>query len=152
MKNFTNIILLSAGILLSLTGCQKGTGTNEGNGKLVRFSMSTGTSTRTAYSGEVKNGKERIDWAAGDKVMIWSDNATVRPEGTPYFSGNNNLAVYTVGTITTSEEKSYATIEDPAGNGLQYPDEDPGSQFWGVYPASAVTASPANNQLSFSIA
>lgn len=147
MKRIINIVLLSAGILLSLTGCQKGSETNEtGNGKLVRFSMSTGVNTRTAYSGEVENNKERIDWVAGDQVMIWSDNATVRPQGTPYFTGNNNLAVYTVGTITASSEKSYATINDNPGNGLQYPDNDPGSKFWGVYPAEAVTDSPVASE------
>lgn len=150
MKRITSIILLSAGILLSLSGCQKGPEA-EYSGRLVRFSASTGAETRTAYSGVRNNGKERIDWSSGDKIMIWSDNATVRPDGTPFFSGNNNLAVYTIGTITSSDEKSIATIEDPDGNGLLYPDNDPGSQFWGVYPSSAVTESPTGNSVLFEI-
>lgn len=151
MKKIANIILLSAGILLSLAGCQKGSETNHDNDRIVRFSASAGERTRTAYSGEVTNGKERIDWVEGDKIMVWSDNATVRPQGTPYFEGNNNLAVYNIGTISGNAEKSVATIEDPLGNGLQYPEADPGSTFWGVYPASAVTSSPVGNSVSFTI-
>ena len=144
MKQIANILLLSAGILLSLTGCQKGPEINNDSDNLVRFTATTGNETRTAYSGEIKNGKERIDWAEGDKIMVWSDNATVRPGGTAYFTGNDKLAVYTIGTIDKPDsEISSATIEDPAGNGLQYPDSNPGTILWGVYPAEAVKASPA---------
>ena len=148
MKKITNIILLSAGLLLSMTACQKGTD-EQNSDRLVRFSASTGSETRTAYSGVLSDDEkyERIDWSAGDKIMIWSDNATVRPTGKAYFTGNDNLAVYSLGTITASKEKSTATIEDPQGNGLQYPEDDPGSTFWGVYPASAVTASPTGNSV-----
>ena len=151
MKKIANIVLLSAGILLSLTGCQKGSEINNDSDNLVRFSASTGTATRTAYSGEIKNGKERIDWTTGDKIMVWSDNATVRTGGTPYFSGNSNLAVYTIGSISDSDEKSIATITDPQGNGLQYPDANPGTVLWGIFPASAVTESPVNNAVPFKI-
>lgn len=152
MKQFTHIALLSAGILLSLTGCQKGTGVDNA-GKKARFSASTGYETRTAYSGVRDANKkiERIDWTSGDQIMVWSDNATVRPQGTPYFSGNDKLAVYNIGTITASDEKSVATVEDRRDSGLLYPDDNQDCQFWGVYPASAVTASPVNNTLPLAI-
>ena len=152
MKKITSIALLTAGILLSLTGCQKGTGVDNSD-KIVRFSASTGYETRTAYSGVLDTDKkiERIDWSAGDEIMIWSDNATVRPSGTPYFSGNDKLAVYKIGSITASGEKSIAAIVDENGGGLLYPDNDPGSIFWGVYPASAVKESPVNNSVPFAI-
>ena len=151
MKQFTNIVLLSAGILLSLTGCQKGPGVEAG--KNVRFNASTGYETRTAYSGVRDENKkiERIDWSAGDQIMVWSDNATVRKPGSPYFSGNDKLAVYSIGTITASDEKSIATVNDNLGGGLVYPDDNAGTTLWGVYPASAVTASPVNNTVSFTI-
>ena len=42
MKKIANIVLLSAGILLSLTGCQKGSEINNDSDNLVRFSASTG--------------------------------------------------------------------------------------------------------------
>ena len=151
MKKIANIVLLSAGILLSMTGCQKGSEINNDSDNLVRFSASTGYATRTTYSGVIKNGKERIDWAEGDQIMVWSDNATVRNGGTPYFPGNQNLAVYPIGSISDSDEKSIATLTDPNGNGLQYPDANPGSILWGIYPASAVTKSPVGNAVPFSI-
>lgn len=152
MKPFTNIVLLSAGILLSLTGCQKGTGV-ENAGKKARFSASTGYETRTAYSGVRDQNKkiERIDWTSGDRIMVWSDNATVRPQGTPYFTGNDKLAVYSIGTITASGEKSVATVEDRLDSGLLYPDNDPGTTFWGVYPAEAVAESPEDNAVPLTI-
>ena len=137
MKKIANIVLLSAGILLSMTGCQKGTEVNNDSDNLVRFSAVTGTETRTAYSGVIKNGKERIDWSAGDQIMVWSDNATVREGGTPYFTGNTNLAVYAIGSISDSDEKSIATITDPTGSGLQYPATNPGTTLWAAYPALA---------------
>lgn len=81
MKKTTSLFLLSAGILLSLAGCQKGTETNGNEGRAVRFGAVTGVpGTRTAYSGIVDEAtkKERIDWVAGDKVMIASDKAVDR--------------------------------------------------------------------------
>ena len=151
MKQISNIVLLSAGILLSLTGCQKGPGVEAGNN--VRFNASTGYETRTAYSGVRDENKkiERIDWTAGDQIMVWSDNATVRKPGSPYFAGNDKLAVYSIGSITASDEKSIATVNDNLGGGLVYPDDNAGTTLWGVYPASAVTASPVNNTVSFTI-
>lgn len=150
MKKITSIVLLTAGILLSLTGCQKGTEVDN-SGKLVRFSASTGVNTRTAYSGVLDTEKkiERIDWTAGDEIIIWSDYATVRNGGSLY--GNDKLAVYKIGSITASGEKSVATIEDNTGGGLQYPDNEQACTFWGVYPASAVTASPEGNSVPFVI-
>ena len=59
MKRITGFVLLMAGILLSLTGCQKGNEIDK-SGNAVRFGVSTGVNTRTAYSGEGKkdaNGK-----------------------------------------------------------------------------------------------
>ena len=48
MRNIAKVTLLSAGILLSLTGCQKGTTVNRG--KNVTFKASTKTyETRTAF-------------------------------------------------------------------------------------------------------
>lgn len=142
MKNLTNLVLLCAGILLSLTGCQEKVNNEESvvSGDYVKFSATTAPQTRTAYSGEIKNGKERIDWMAGDQILIWSDKATVKPDAAPYFSGNDNLAIYSIGSITASDEKSVATIEDNQGAGLLYPDKTTKCQFWGVYPGEVVTA------------
>ena len=152
MKQILNIVLLSAGILLSMTGCQKGTEINNDSDNLVRFSAVTGTETRTAYSGVIKNGRERIDWSAGDQIMVWSDNATVRAGGTLKFAQHDNLAVYTIGSISEpTDERSIATISDPSGSGLQYPATNPGTVLWGIYPASAVEEYPTGNAVPFKI-
>ena len=142
MKNLTKLVLLCAGILLSLTGCQEKVNNEESvvSGDYVKFSATTAPQTRTAYSGEIKNGKERIDWMAGDQILIWSDIATVKSGAAPYFSGNDKLAIYSIGSITASDEKSVATIEDNQGAGLLYPDKTTKCQFWGVYPGEVVTA------------
>ena len=150
MRRITNIILLSAGILLSLTGCQKGTVTENSDGA-VRFSASTDAETRTAYSGVRDSEKERIDWSAGDKIMIWSDKASV-PEGrTPHFPGNSNLAVYGLANIKVTDGKSVANITNETGNALHYPENDEACQFWAVYPADAVKKSPVNNAIPLTI-
>ncbi len=152
MKRITGFVLLMAGILLSLTGCQKGNEIDK-SGNAVRFGVSTGVSTRTAYSGDGRkdsNGKlvwERIDWVSGEEIMIWSDAAVIDADAAPIFEGNQNLAVYKIGTVNPSDEKSYATIEDPLGNGLQYKDRTSEHKFWGFYPAKAVKASPAGNSI-----
>ena len=149
MRKITNIILLSAGILLSLTGCQKGNEAENSDGA-VRFSASTNAETRTAYSGVRDDQKERIDWSADDKIMIWSDNAAV-PEGrTPYFAGNPKLAVYGLTNIKTSDIKSVANITSQS-SALHYPENDQACQFWAVYPAEAVTESPVGNTVPLKI-
>ncbi len=149
MRKITNIILLSAGILLSLTGCQKGNEAENSDGA-VRFSASTNAETRTAYSGVRDSEKERIDWSADDKIMIWSDLAAV-PEGrTPYFAGNPNLAVYGLTNIKVSDIKSVANITSQS-SALHYPENDQACQFWALYPAEAVTKSFEGNTVPLKI-
>ncbi len=150
MRNIAQTILLSAGILLSLTGCQKGT--TVGGSKDVKFKASANNlETRTAFGDVVTENNlaiQRIDWKSGDKLLIWSDNAIVRENlSHPSFSSNNtHIATYSVSNIREEGRKSVANIEDPAGLGLRYLD-DPSLKyaFWGIYPAGAVTANPSVN-------
>ena len=148
MKAIAKNILLGAGILLALTGCQKGT--IFGGGKNVTFKASTKTyETRTAYGDVVTEGGvnyQRIDWKSGDKILVWSDNAVVRNGGShPTFTENNtNIATYSITNIKTEGRKSVANIEDPDGLGLQYRDDASVKYaFWGLYPADAVLQSPS---------
>jgi len=157
MKKITRSLLLGAGLILSLAGCQKG---NEqgGNGQdvdnmAVRFSAVTASAdTRTQYSNVVTDNKERINWVSGDKVLLWSDKATVREGGVDPTFGKKNIAEYTISTIDNSQEpKSIAKVDDPAGLGLQYVDKS-AHQLWGVYPAAAVKADPtAANSVALGI-
>ena len=73
-KTFSFASLVLAGMVL-LVGCQKD-GTRSGNDKMIRFTAGLNPpATRTAYSGEVTGGFERIDWVNGDLIRIWSDKA-----------------------------------------------------------------------------
>ena len=151
MRRILPILLLSAGIVLSMAGCQKGT-PSEYSGNAIKFGALTGAPTRTAYSGEgtMTDGKltwERINWVDGDKVMIASDKAHGRNGGT------NLYATYRLtGTTKKSDTQSEASLADDEGKGLVWGDED-SYTFWGIYPASAGNgADLVEGKASFSIA
>lgn len=160
MKRISKMILLSAGILLTLAGCQKGTTTNNLTGKAVRFGVTSGSlSTRTSFTGEgTQDGekadefgrkiltKERLSWASGDQIMIASDNATV------YQTPSVKYATYTVGTITDDGEKSYATLQEKASSEELFFNENETYKFWGVYPATVGDGTKlVNAQAEFSV-
>ena len=141
------MILLGAGIVLSLAGCQKGNTPGETTGKAVRFNATSGSiDTRTVFTGDgIQDGTktdefgrkilshERINWVPGeDQVMIASDFATV------YGSPSVKYATYTVASMTEGTDKSFATLEEKAGaEELFFDDEHEKYAFWSVYPASA---------------
>ena len=154
MKNISKFFLLGAGLLLSLTGCQKGNETEIGE-KAIQFNILSGMpETRTQYSGDgVKDasGKltwERIDWVAGDQVTVWSDNAVGRV--TP----SKKYATYSVGTPEAVDDGkvSRANAERATEDGLLFDENNKGATytFWGAYPA--FTGAPvANGKAKFSI-
>ena len=149
MRKITSI-LLGAGILLSLAGCQKGT-TSDNEGKLIQFGAKSGAPTRTAYSGEGTTGDdgeltwERIDWVSGDEVLIGSDKAFGRKNGT------NRHANYRIYGVQANGNISTASISDNDGKGLVWGDE-PAYTFWGVYPASAGDANIAEGKVTYTVA
>ena len=145
MNKISKMILLGAGILLTLAGCQKGTTTNDLTGKAVRFGVTSGSlSTRTTFTGEgTQDGEkvdefgrtiltcERLSWADGDQIMVASDNATV------YQTPSVRYATYTVGVITDDGNKSYATLKEKDSNEELFFNDSETYKFWGIYPASA---------------
>ena len=152
MRRITSILLLGAGIILSLAGCQKGT-TSDNSGKTIKFGALTGAPTRTAYSGEGTTGSdgnltwERIDWVDGDQVMIGSDKALGRQGGT------NRYATYRIFGTQPNGNISTASIADDEGKGLVWGDNaDEAYTFYGVYPASAGDANLADGSVTFTVA
>lgn len=149
MRKITSI-LLGAGILLSLAGCQKGT-TSDNEGKLIQFGAKSGAPTRTAYSGEGTTGDkdeltwERIDWVEGDEVLIGSDKAFGRKGGTNRYANYRIYGVQANGNIST------ASISDNDGKGLVWGNES-AYTFYGIYPASAGDANIADGNATFTIA
>ena len=165
MKNYLHIALCGMGILLALSGCQKDPSSANNNDGTIKFTARTSGSridTKTAYTGEgtLQDGKlvwERIDWAAGDEVLIWSNTAVVREDGHhPDFGDDaKNIATYTIeNPEQASDTESKATLGDDAGTGLAFVDSNP-ANFWGIYPASAVEKGeglqPTGSSVTFSI-
>jgi len=130
MKKTLAYLLLAAGIL-SLAGCQKTgtTGTAAGD-NTIRFGASTVAGTKTAYSDEITNNVERIDWVENDVLRIYSDKAAYRYDDGQFYSD------YKVTSATASNEKSTAEITPATGNGLVWGDEPNTYTFWGVYPST----------------
>ena len=55
-------MMLLASVMVVLAGCQEPLDTTKGSGMKIKISsMSSNLSTKTAYSGEIANGRERID-------------------------------------------------------------------------------------------
>ena len=158
MRSINRIFLLSAGILLSLVGCQKGNENETTEGKLVQFGVSSGMPrTRTEYSGEGKEegGKlvwERIDWKKTDKLLIWSDKAVVKGEPDNHSSvyGLNESSI----TVANENKESHAYLEKLDDKGLLFPDDVAGPYvFWGMYPENAYLgdSKPIDGAVSFKI-
>ena len=138
MKSICRMILLSAGIVLSLAGCQKGNTPGEATGKSVKFSATSGSiDTRTVFTGDGATSTstdefgrkilahERINWVPGDQVMIASDYAAVPGTSTKYAS-------YTVYQINEQGDKCYATLEEKDDNELFFDENQNSYKFWGV--------------------
>ena len=152
MRNISKMILLGAGILFTLTGCQKGT-SSVYSGQKIHFGALSGAPTRTAYSGEGTGSDgvlswERIDWVNGDQIMIASDKAADRVDGT------NKYATYSVFGVSANGDISKASIADDEGKGLLWgSDDSDGYTFWGVYPASLGKAADLTaGKVTFTIA
>ena len=147
MRHSISMVLLGAGIVLSLVGCQKAP-SGQLAGKSVRFTASSSSSraeTRAVFSGDgAQDGTntdefgrkilswERIDWEPGDEVMIASDKAKVPVTG-------QTFATYTVanGGVSTSSDKkrSLAKLDEKDGSDELFFTDETSYSFWGVYPA-----------------
>lgn len=131
MKGKTILLLLAAAGTLSLAGCQKtGLSGNDVKGDgTIRFTASAAPGTKTAYSGEVTENIERIDWAEDDVIRIYSDKAAYRYDDSQLYSD------YKVTSVSADKEKSTAEIVPSTGNGLVWGDEPDTYAFYGIYPA-----------------
>ena len=133
----TRRILLAAALVALMmlpVGCKKYSFTGGGN---VHFKVSTQTaSTKTAYSGEVVEGKERINWLQNDRLAIFMMIAGATEEESSY-----SILDYTVKSITTAGAKSIGTVE-PVGEAHQWGEGT--HAFAALYPSPRVDANWAN--------
>ena len=133
MRNTVKAFLLAAGVLLSLTGCQKGSFGKVG--QEVRFGALTGQpETRTSYSnsneGETPTtGWERIDWKQGDIFRVYSSVAAR--------SNGNHYSDYYVNSGTADGKISKAGIENNEAGGLVWGEGE--NDFYALFPYNGFT-------------
>jgi hypothetical protein len=119
-------LLCSAVALVLLAGCQKAGLT----GRQIRFTAVSQerTQTKTAYTGVKPGSVERIDWASGDVVRIYSDAATCS-NNTEY-----HWADYGLSDISASGAASSAKLNVTSSQGgLNWGEGT--HHFYGIYPS-----------------
>ena len=126
------IAAMLCGIATALVSCYYEAGEIETTEQEVVFSAATQyenlPETRTIYSGQYfdisGNHRERIDWVAGtDKIKILNGNT-------------GDVAIYTVGTPSASNERSVADVTADASRLTWSTDGNPNT-FYAVYPSTA---------------
>lgn len=126
------IAAMLCGIATALVSCYYEAGEIETTEQEVVFSAATQyenlPETRTIYSGQYfdisGNHRERIDWVAGtDKIKILNGNT-------------GDVATYTVGTPSASNERSVADVTADASRLTWSTDGNPNT-FYAVYPSTA---------------
>ncbi len=143
-------MMLLAGMIVLLAGCQEPFDSKTTNGLRIKVStVSNDLSTKTVYSGETVNGFERIDWKAGDGVRIFSEdinqvaNATgVKPTG-GYVYAEGDAKYYHDYTIasngTPRENEKYMSDSslksEGEGVGLVWVNDPTATaKVYGIYP------------------
>ena len=131
MKKYTTFLTVAAVIIL--TSCE-GLFNPDLSGLPIRFGATAenGMSplTKTAYSGVVVGGKERIDWENGDEILIsmYYDNGN---------GGNvtTDLKQYSIVNIQSDGFKSVAQVA-AVGDPLVWGSEGTYHRFVGIYPST----------------
>ena len=127
--------LIMAGIsLLALVSCE-GLFVSDRTGKPVTFSASSEITptTKTAYSGEVINGRERINWVDEDPVrmIMFTHDQYNRSSNT-----ETNSKTYYVVNIQDEGEKSTGKVA--AAGGFLTWQEGKVHDFYSIYPANYI--------------
>lgn len=118
-----------AAIVVFAAGCKKH---SFADGQIRFTASSQPVATRTAYSGEVFSGIERIDWIEGDKVAIAMSNA----------EGESNCD-YRITNVSASSEKSVAQLANIGASGLQW--GEGAHTFFALYPSPSVDSDWPNS-------
>ena len=123
------------------------------NKNLIRFSASSGNpTTKTSYSGDIVNGRERVDWNVGDFVWIWCPEAPRPVSHEAYYVIRDGIQ--TDDYYSTAGLDLYST--EGLAEGLQWAEDDIDHHFFAISPTPKtnnsvrvrVTAATATNPLS----
>ena len=154
MEKIKNLVCLMVAFLLS--SCSFEDRDSDFTGQPIRFGATVERyepETRTAYSDVVVNGKERIDWVAGDEIMIYMYYET-RTYYNNVKNGYDRKPYVIINPITDNgyiSDAKVGTYDDPLVWSEDYKEENvwTGSKnedlywpynfyFYGIYPAMDV--------------
>ena len=132
MKQLSIYYIAVGTALLALGSCDRQS-VPEGEGQVIRFSAeapapSGASDTRTLYSGEVVNGKERIEWVAGDRISVYCPDAAETKTASYSIPGEIHAGVSSYATTlvgvngqadllkwgTASSHRFYGRYPDPS--------------------------------------
>ena len=132
----TKYLLLSVAAILALLAASSCT--KEYAGKEIRFRASTSpfaAQTKTAYSGEVIGGLERINWSATDIIRIYSPQAACNNDNTYHWADYKPSDIAPDDTYNVRSNAGSMTPQQTRG-GLAW--EGAGNyDFYAIYPAPA---------------
>lgn len=137
-------IILAALAMLTLVSCDK-MFVSDRTGKVIMFSASSDltSATKTEYSGEVIDGRERINWLDGDPVKILMYTHENGPS--EVFSKD-----YHVVEINTEGVKSTGKVASQ--NGALVWQEGMVHDFYSIYPANYIgTEDVANRKINLTL-
>ena len=131
-------IILAALAMLALVSCDK-MFVGDRAGKVIMFSASSDISpaTKTEYSGEVIDGRERINWLDGDPVKILM---YTHENGAPEVFSKD----YHVVEINTDGVKSAGKVA--SSNGALVWQEGMVHDFYSIYPANYIGTEDVTNR------
>ena len=132
MKNYKRIIMALAALAVA-TSCSDYLQTG---GNLVRFNAGTGEpGTKTSYSGQQTDGRERVDWTVGDVMTIYCEESP-----TP---ASHQSDYKIAGTPSSSGYYSVGSVERRVGDiGLRWADDETlVHHFYAVSPANYTNSS-----------
>lgn len=134
-RNYFQLFLLAGVVMSLLAACQEPFHVKKGSQLRFKVTAHGEAATKTAYSGDIISGKERIDWSANDKIRIYSSDKN--QVGT---SDNNDFYDYTIAEATHDDGSviSKATLAGVAqGSGLVWLNDPYGVTIYGAYPPLA---------------
>lgn len=148
MKRTMAKLMILSGMMVMLVSCQEPFNSAKGSGLRIKVSsMSNELSTKTSYSGEVANDRERIDWCVGDNVRIFSEDITLVANATGMNAGGGyNYASgeqkyyhdYTIASNGTARDgyKSDSSLQSEGeGVGLVWVNDPTATAtVYGIYP------------------
>ena len=154
-------MMLLASVMVVLAGCQEPLDTTKGSGMKIKISsMSSNLSTKTAYSGEIANGRERIDWKAGDKVRIFSEDISLVANATGVNASGGYIYAqgeakyyhdYTISSNVTARDgyKSDSSLKDEGeGVGLVWVNDPTATAtVYGIYPTGESIRTTSDDRL-----